>query len=169
MADERAWISIGKIRILVAISAVVCSLLSSFLVVQCTGSAQNKIAHSLYITSTEGLGVSGEAIEVSPLVVSFSCVPSGGIPPYAFFWTFGDGDFSVQQNVTHIYPYKGTYNVTLTVTDSSSQDINWKDTVETPAPQDYSWLLGAAGGVALVAIAVVGAAWLGRRRKRELF
>ncbi|OYT15581.1 MAG: hypothetical protein B7C24_12355, partial [Bacteroidetes bacterium 4572_77] len=42
--------------------------------------------------------------------------PDGTIESY--FWQFGDGSTSILQNPTHDYSNKGTYNVTLTVTDN---------------------------------------------------
>ena len=36
----------------------------------------------------------------------------------SWHWDFGDGNTSTQHNPTHQYPVKGTYTVTLTVTDS---------------------------------------------------
>jgi hypothetical protein len=41
----------------------------------------------------------------------------GGKPDYSWFWDFGDGYFSSEQNPTHTYSTKGDYIVTLTVTD----------------------------------------------------
>ena len=36
----------------------------------------------------------------------------------SWFWDFGDGNTSTEQNPKHRFPVKGTYNITLTVTDS---------------------------------------------------
>jgi hypothetical protein len=51
----------------------------------------------------------------------FSCTPSGGIPPYTFLWTFGDGSTSTAQNPTHNYMRPGRYSVRVTVTDIAGQ------------------------------------------------
>src|SRR5204862_6503318 len=37
----------------------------------------------------------------------------------SWFWTFGDGNTSNQQNPTHTYNAPGYYNVTLTITDNN--------------------------------------------------
>src|SRR5258706_783950 len=37
----------------------------------------------------------------------------------SWFWTFGDGNTSNQQNPTHTYPAPGYYNVTLSITDNN--------------------------------------------------
>lgn len=46
----------------------------------------------------------------------------------AWFWNFGDGGTSTQQNPTHTYPSSGTYNVTLIVTNN----FNCSDTIVVP-------------------------------------
>jgi len=54
--------------------------------------------------------------------------PDGSV--VSWFWDFGDGSTSTQQNPTHRYESAGTYTVTLTVTDddgltdSASENIN---------------------------------------------
>lgn len=53
-----------------------------------------------------------------PLDVAFSGEVSGGRPPYAFGWDFGDGGASAEQNPTHTYSSAGAFTATLVVTDS---------------------------------------------------
>jgi nitrous oxidase accessory protein len=53
-----------------------------------------------------------------PLQVSFIGLAVGGIAPYSFSWDFGDGLGANQQNVTHTYPSRGSFIVTLTVNDT---------------------------------------------------
>ncbi|HEV3359414.1 MAG TPA: PKD domain-containing protein [Pseudonocardiaceae bacterium] len=55
-----------------------------------------------------------------PVNVSFTGTATGGSPPYSYSWNFGDGSTSTAQNPTHTYSTVGTFNATLTVTDSSS-------------------------------------------------
>jgi len=57
--------------------------------------------------------------------INFSAGIIGGTPPYTWTWDFGDGEsfneensFAIFANATHAYSHPGTYNVTLTVTDS---------------------------------------------------
>jgi len=51
--------------------------------------------------------------------VQFFGSASGGVPPYTWFWNFGDGNVSYKQNPMHQYTDDGAYNVTLTVTDNN--------------------------------------------------
>jgi len=44
----------------------------------------------------------------SPLTVDFTGRASGGLPPYAYGWSFGDGGSSASQNPSHTYPSPGT-------------------------------------------------------------
>ncbi|MBP1929179.1 PKD repeat protein/outer membrane protein assembly factor BamB [Methanolinea mesophila] len=54
-----------------------------------------------------------------PLTVQF-IDSSTGSPPMAFQWDFGDGSpNATEQNPVHTYTYSGTYNVTLTVSNSA--------------------------------------------------
>ncbi len=59
-----------------------------------------------------------------PLAVSFSGVVSGGTAPYVDVWNFGDGSATVSGSgssptVSYTYSTCGTFNPTLSVTDSS--------------------------------------------------
>src|SRR3989441_45302 len=55
--------------------------------------------------------------------VSFSATVTGGTPPYvSFSWNFGDGSAQGSGNTpTHAYTAAGTFNVTVTVTDSAGK------------------------------------------------
>jgi PKD repeat protein len=71
---------------------------------------------------------------IAPPVASFTATPTSGLvnlsvafndtstagdfPITSWYWDFGDGGTSTLQNPTHTYTTGGTYNVTLTVTDS---------------------------------------------------
>lgn len=47
-----------------------------------------------------------------------SAVVSGGLAPYEFYWTFGDGSLGFGDTVQHIYQEAGVYTATLDVSDS---------------------------------------------------
>lgn len=57
--------------------------------------------------------------------IQFTGTAENGESPYEFYWEFGDGKTSQEQNPTHNYNVKGNYSVTLTVTDSN--DITIRD------------------------------------------
>ena len=46
-------------------------------------------------------------------VITNNCVNQNNL--YTYFWNFGDGQTSTQQNPTHTYLSSGTYNVSLTI------------------------------------------------------
>ena len=50
--------------------------------------------------------------------VAFSAVTAGGIPPYSYSWSFGDGSTATGPTPVHSYESNGYYNVTLTTMDS---------------------------------------------------
>jgi PKD repeat protein len=54
----------------------------------------------------------------APLYVRFSGSASGGVSPYSFSWSFGDGAYWGYQNPSHTYTTAGEYTATLTVRDS---------------------------------------------------
>ena len=55
---------------------------------------------------------------ITPLVVNFTTVISGGVAPYTILWNFGDGSSSLLQNPSHSYT-QGTYTASVTVVDSA--------------------------------------------------
>jgi len=52
----------------------------------------------------------------APLRVTFTDHSTGG--PSAWFWNFGDGETSAEQNPVHIYQRAGSYTVSLTATNA---------------------------------------------------
>jgi outer membrane protein assembly factor BamB len=91
-----------------------------------------------------------------PLVVTFNVAASGGLPPYGYAWTFGDGNSSVLQSPAHQYLQVGTYAVQVTVTDqarNTSTDLLsvTVSAVSThPGPTDLVDILAIVVGIAVV-------------------
>jgi PKD repeat protein len=54
---------------------------------------------------------------------SFTTTISGGIGPYLFSWTLGDGSTATGSTVTHTYQSSGSYTVTLNVTDQGGRRL----------------------------------------------
>ncbi|MCI4335930.1 MAG: PKD domain-containing protein [Thermoplasmata archaeon] len=72
---------------------------------------------------------------LAPLTVTASSTPSGGEPPYAYQWTWGDGSGAVtNENATHTFSVPGTYLVHLNVSDSAGSVAlkAWTITVMAP-------------------------------------
>lgn len=76
-----------------------------------------------------------------PLTVAFSSTASGGIPPYAFAWAFGDGGTSAVQSPSHTYVVAGTYRATLAVTDAARRSTT--TTVQVTARASLSVVINA--------------------------
>ena len=66
---------------------------------------------------------------VVPATFEFQANLTGGTEPYTVNWDFGDdSEESDEQNVVHTFEEAGTYNITLTVTDSEDQTAS--DSIE---------------------------------------
>ena len=59
-----------------------------------------------------------ESNGLAPLNISFTSDVSGGIQPYVYKWSFGDGNISSDTNPNHTFINEDYYRVKLTVTDS---------------------------------------------------
>ncbi len=72
--------------------------------------------------------------------ISFNSSATGGIPPYAFSWNFGDsannvpGGTSLPNTMTHTYTRAGTYTVTVNATDTNGKVGSALATVTVAAP-----------------------------------
>jgi PKD repeat protein len=60
----------------------------------------------------------------APLQISYSCSAVGGMEPYSYTISFGDGTVSNSPHGTHTYQNEGTYKVICTVTDYSTQSAS---------------------------------------------
>ncbi|MCI4337344.1 MAG: PKD domain-containing protein, partial [Thermoplasmata archaeon] len=61
---------------------------------------------------------SNATIGTAPMAVQFQSAIFGGVSPYTYAWSFGDGGISTNPDPAHTYPAEGVYAVGLTVTDS---------------------------------------------------
>ncbi|MDI9624779.1 MAG: DUF3344 domain-containing protein, partial [Methanothermobacter sp.] len=72
-----------------------------------------------YKTETVANFTANPTIGVIPLTVQFQDLSKGA---FEWFWDFGDGTNSTEQNPTHTYTQPGTYTVTLTVKGPGGED-----------------------------------------------
>jgi len=81
--------------------------------------------------------------------LQFSGSAWGGYSPYNWYWDFGDGKTSDEQNPMHIYTSPNNYTITLTVTDNSSNqssDTTWAWIQESNEPPDKPSITGETNG-----------------------
>lgn len=57
-------------------------------------------------------------------------ITSAGLPPYEYFWTFGDGTFGFGEDIYHIYDDGGFYTVQLTVVDSNGCEAHCQTQID---------------------------------------
>ena len=111
------------------------------------------------------LDVRIEAVPASgpaPLDVVFLLNVSGGTPPYSFAWTFADGSTSSVREPVHTYPSEGSFQVTVTVGESSGSNVSASVRVTVTRTQAPLWAVGVVLGAA-IASTVVFIAWRLRR------
>ncbi len=73
------------------------------------------------------------AAAVSPAVIQFRATPGGGLGPYTYSWTFGDGASGSGATTSHTYSAPGNYSVTVTATDTASETATTHLAVEVVA------------------------------------
>src|SRR5918998_4326492 len=73
--------------------------------------------------------ISNSTEGVAPATFEFQANLTGGTEPYTYLWDFGDGsEESDEQTVLHTFEEAGTYEVTLTATDTDDQEAS--DSIE---------------------------------------
>jgi PKD repeat protein len=60
----------------------------------------------------------------APFIVKFRDISAGN--PTSWNWEFGDGTGSSERNPTHVYPFEGSYDVRLTVSNQYGSDSIYK-------------------------------------------
>ena len=78
--------------------------------------------------------------------IQFYGSASGGTEPYSWYWEFGDGTTSTEQNPTHAYSSVGTYTVKLTVTDYNGQQAVDTTTAIINNPPETPTISGPSSG-----------------------
>lgn len=89
-------------------------------------------------TSTLDMAVEIGVPSGSGLERTFSATIERGTGPYSYLWDFGDGNTSAEASPTHTYLAADTYLVTLTVTDSLSEQASDSISEEVTAPAELA-------------------------------
>jgi PKD repeat protein len=73
--------------------------------------------------------ISNGTEDVAPATFEFEANVTGGTKPYTISWNFGDGsEESDEESVVHTFEKAGSYNITLTITDTDDQTAS--DSIE---------------------------------------
>jgi len=84
-----------------------------------TATARVIVSPSLGATSS-ATPTSGDA----PLAVAFTGGSTGGLAPFSYTWTFGDGSTSASLSPSHTYSAAGTYTAGFSVTDANRMKVS---------------------------------------------
>ena len=106
----------------------------------------------------------------APLAVSFSADVVGGLKPYSYSWTLGDGNSASQQGFSHTYSSAGSYNVRVRVSDAAgSLDENFVTVSVGLGGEERPnlWLWWVAGGVGVAGTLIGLGVFLARRTRHE--
>ena len=73
---------------------------------------------------------------VAPASFDFEANVTGGTVPYTYSWDFGDGSVESEddETISHTFDVAGTYNVDLTVTDSTGRTVSDSILITVEAP-----------------------------------
>src|SRR3989441_5820892 len=101
-----------------------------------SNAATKSVTHALTVPDCPFVvSISGPTTGTVGTPVSFTATGSGGIPPYTFLWSFGDGTANVAGGVanpnsqSHIYSVKGSYTVNVTITDAGGAKTFGRTTI----------------------------------------
>lgn len=128
-----------------------------------TGLEPGSYTHNLLVTSGGGNAVVPVSMQVpsplltveisavpstgqAPLWVFFTATASGGNPPYAFAWDFGDGESGSGPAPGHVYTSPGSDTVTVTVTDAQQGTASDQIILSVLAGAGWSRSFGRGGG-----------------------
>lgn len=140
-------------------------------VTDAVGEAALPVELRVVVATGMPLAATAQASETSAAVggsVQFTALPTGGAPPYAYAWNFGDAGSGSGSPIAHAYDRSGRYVVTLWVNDSAGASVS-TTVVVTVGPGAGSGSGGLPGwiwvAVAAVAIAAVAGTLVLLRRR----
>jgi PKD repeat protein/outer membrane protein assembly factor BamB len=94
----------------------------------------------------------------APLNVSFRGVAAGGLPPYNFSWSFGDGQGGYGAAPVHSFGAMGGYNVSVTIRDMRHATQSANATVLVTAPLSASFTATPSVGPTPLTVTFTGSA-----------
>ena len=74
---------------------------------------------------------------------SFNVTFAGGVAPFSYYWSFGDGGSSSAQNPVHVFAADGYFDVQVWVNDSAGQSVNASLRIHAYTPLSVSALLAS--------------------------
>jgi PKD repeat protein len=112
----------------------------------------------------------------APASVQLSETVSGGVGPYTYAWTLGNGATSTDANLTANYTAPGAYTISLSVTDHDGLVASTSTVIAVLGPSGSSgggpsggiapWAAATIGGLALIGGLVAGV-WYGENRRSK--
>ncbi len=109
----------NRIHLLLLIGIVFCGLISAGTLAITNGES---VSGFIIVTNPPVADFfTNTQFGTAPLLVSFSDRTRGSLP-LIYFWEFGDGSTSTEQNPSHSYARNGRYTVSLTVTNKYGTD-----------------------------------------------
>jgi PKD repeat protein len=131
------------------------------------------------LSASASYEVAGTSTCPSSETVNFTAYATGGVAPFTYQWSFGDGEGSSEASPSHSYTFPSTppasEPASVIVTDSLGFHSVANSTVDIVAPTSCSgpttppgtplpWVPIGIGIGVLIVVAVVAGVWLGRRR-----
>ncbi|MFD0761861.1 PKD domain-containing protein [Lutibacter aestuarii] len=102
--------------------------------------------------------VNGNKVSFNPETPELNQIAGAPKAFYTYYWEFGDGDYSFQENPNHTYKTKGTYKVKLSVTNNYDdgkppttrpKEITFNNTASEIIQNESHHLISAYGGFRL--------------------
>jgi PKD repeat protein len=96
-------------------------------------------AHARVVPANNSSGLSVQIIAdptfgTAPLPVFFNSTATGGVSPYSYAWTFGDGGNGTGQWIDHTYASAGSYTAKIVVTDADSKTASASTQITVNSP-----------------------------------
>jgi len=120
--------------------------------------------------------IDSSTVWLAPAQVQLSAVISGGVAPFAYAWTLGNGGTSTLPNLTATYVTPGAYTIALTVTDHDGLVVSTSTIIAVLGGTSTTggsvggapaWELAAVGALTLLGGLIAGV-WYGDLRRSRL-